>query len=682
MKPQNRESMHKLGKLLYIILTKYPSPGGLNYAWNYGVLGLLALGIQVVTGIVLAMFYTAHIDYAFYSVEHIMRDINLGYILRYTHATGASFFFIVIYAHILRGQVKEQDSKELLPLSEGRINEIKNDFGISLAIITILGFIGSGIALFRGYLNKKKFNAGSAPKDPGVDRAKKDTKEEVEAPHAQNRIIPDDDYRYRLRTQVAQAKTILKKYNQAVDKQLPLWFKMEIIIETIKDIQHPELLQHLADSYVIEITPPVVLRNLYRRVSLTDIYLNDNIYVKYPNATKNINKNVLTLQDVRAYGQREREKLMRRADDLRTQRQNQCAQTPEEEAHSGFYRKTVLIDPIMIFPGKLPRTLPKKIWERVKVDLYTRTNILEHRNNINFFRVWATFDVYDQTVFFCKAASTELGLYLKEVAPGYDFEPFIKWKTAKELDGCFYSSPVPETFFNTPKEKLTCIRELYTHLILRHTVPTNLSSGAKLIANKNDYLYYNLFCWYEDGLLDSKLFDDLVEFTRISTRCTASAARVKITRGFGKLKGDLITDPVVSAELRIRWKTNGTFQKFAEKFSQPGMELYTPKGFIDKIIFYDKSSAAELQERFSKNIFGPEGPSVKETPLFINQIEMSEDLADFDFAALEAVADSNPEISDGALKYLIDFDKKLRGVGDITESQPESGYESESEYYV
>jgi ubiquinol-cytochrome c reductase cytochrome b subunit len=96
-------SGHSLGRVLYNLITKYPSPGALNYAWNYGVLALIALGIQVITGVILAMFYTAHIDYAFYSVEHIMRDINMGYVLRYVHATGASFFFIVIYAHILRG---------------------------------------------------------------------------------------------------------------------------------------------------------------------------------------------------------------------------------------------------------------------------------------------------------------------------------------------------------------------------------------------------------------------------------------------------------------------------------------------------------------------------------------------------------------------------------------------------
>jgi len=77
-----RSSGHSLGRFLYNLITKYPTPGNLNYSWNYGVLGIIALAIQVITGIILAMFYTAHIEFAFFSVEHIMRDINYGYILR------------------------------------------------------------------------------------------------------------------------------------------------------------------------------------------------------------------------------------------------------------------------------------------------------------------------------------------------------------------------------------------------------------------------------------------------------------------------------------------------------------------------------------------------------------------------------------------------------------------------
>src|ERR1041385_8073864 len=81
----------------------YPVPRNLNYMWNFGVLAGLALVIQIVTGIVLAMHYNSNADTAFASVEHIMRDVNQGWFLRYLHANGASFFFIVTYLHIFRG---------------------------------------------------------------------------------------------------------------------------------------------------------------------------------------------------------------------------------------------------------------------------------------------------------------------------------------------------------------------------------------------------------------------------------------------------------------------------------------------------------------------------------------------------------------------------------------------------
>ncbi|MGL5838634.1 MAG: cytochrome b [Sphingorhabdus sp.] len=81
----------------------YPVPRNLNYFWNFGVLAGVALTIQIVTGIVLAMHYYASVDGAFNSVEHIMRDVNGGWFLRYAHMNGASFFFIVVYIHIFRG---------------------------------------------------------------------------------------------------------------------------------------------------------------------------------------------------------------------------------------------------------------------------------------------------------------------------------------------------------------------------------------------------------------------------------------------------------------------------------------------------------------------------------------------------------------------------------------------------
>jgi ubiquinol-cytochrome c reductase cytochrome b subunit len=81
----------------------YPVPRNLNYFWNFGVAAGLFLTIQIVTGIVLAMHYYSSLDGAFNSVEHIMRDVNAGWMLRYAHMNGASFFFIVTYIHIFRG---------------------------------------------------------------------------------------------------------------------------------------------------------------------------------------------------------------------------------------------------------------------------------------------------------------------------------------------------------------------------------------------------------------------------------------------------------------------------------------------------------------------------------------------------------------------------------------------------
>ena len=81
----------------------YPVPRNLNYGWNFGVLSGIFLTIQIVTGIVLAMWYFASADGAFNSIEHIMRDVNAGWMMRYAHANGASFFFIVVYIHIFRG---------------------------------------------------------------------------------------------------------------------------------------------------------------------------------------------------------------------------------------------------------------------------------------------------------------------------------------------------------------------------------------------------------------------------------------------------------------------------------------------------------------------------------------------------------------------------------------------------
>ena len=81
----------------------YPVPRNLNYFWNFGVLAGLALVIQIVTGIIMAMHYGANDLVAFATVEQTMRDVNSGWLMRYAHANGASFFFIVVYLHIFRG---------------------------------------------------------------------------------------------------------------------------------------------------------------------------------------------------------------------------------------------------------------------------------------------------------------------------------------------------------------------------------------------------------------------------------------------------------------------------------------------------------------------------------------------------------------------------------------------------
>ncbi len=83
-------------------LTDYPTPKNLNYWWTFGGILTFCLITQIVTGIVLAMHYVAHADLAFASVEHIMRDVNYGWLIRYIHSNGASMFFLAVYIHIFR----------------------------------------------------------------------------------------------------------------------------------------------------------------------------------------------------------------------------------------------------------------------------------------------------------------------------------------------------------------------------------------------------------------------------------------------------------------------------------------------------------------------------------------------------------------------------------------------------
>ena len=82
-------------------LTDYPTPKNLNYWWTFGGILTFCLIPQIVTGLTLAMHYIAHADMAFESVEHIMRDVNYGWLIRYIHANGASMFFLAVYLSLI-----------------------------------------------------------------------------------------------------------------------------------------------------------------------------------------------------------------------------------------------------------------------------------------------------------------------------------------------------------------------------------------------------------------------------------------------------------------------------------------------------------------------------------------------------------------------------------------------------
>jgi ubiquinol-cytochrome c reductase cytochrome b subunit len=94
---------HVLLRFVNSYIVDSPQPANITYLWNFGSLLGVCLIIQILTGAFLAMHYTPNVDFAFNSVEHIMRDVNNGWLLRYTHANVASFFFIFVYMHIGRG---------------------------------------------------------------------------------------------------------------------------------------------------------------------------------------------------------------------------------------------------------------------------------------------------------------------------------------------------------------------------------------------------------------------------------------------------------------------------------------------------------------------------------------------------------------------------------------------------
>ena len=92
-----------LPRMMYDSFVAYPVPRNLNYAYTFGGILSLMLVSQIITGVVLAMHFVASTGMAFTSVENIMRDVNHGWLLRYMHSNGASFFFVAVYLHMFRG---------------------------------------------------------------------------------------------------------------------------------------------------------------------------------------------------------------------------------------------------------------------------------------------------------------------------------------------------------------------------------------------------------------------------------------------------------------------------------------------------------------------------------------------------------------------------------------------------
>jgi ubiquinol-cytochrome c reductase cytochrome b subunit len=93
---------HPLLALVNSYLIDSPAPSNLSYLWNFGSLLGTCLALQIITGVTLAMHYIGSVDLAFSSVEHIMRNVNSGWLIRYLHSNGAGFFFIFVYIHIAK----------------------------------------------------------------------------------------------------------------------------------------------------------------------------------------------------------------------------------------------------------------------------------------------------------------------------------------------------------------------------------------------------------------------------------------------------------------------------------------------------------------------------------------------------------------------------------------------------
>src|SRR3982751_1053550 len=96
------ESRLPIVGLVHSSFVAYPVPRNLNYLWTFGAILSFMLGIQIITGVILAMHFIPSSKAAFDSIEHIMRDVNYGWLIRYLHSNGASFFFLAVYIHMFR----------------------------------------------------------------------------------------------------------------------------------------------------------------------------------------------------------------------------------------------------------------------------------------------------------------------------------------------------------------------------------------------------------------------------------------------------------------------------------------------------------------------------------------------------------------------------------------------------
>ena len=136
----------------------FPTPKNFNYFWSFGGIAMTMLILMILTGIFLAMHYTPHASLAFSSVEHIMRDVNWGWMLRYLHMNGASFFFIAVYIHIFRGMYygSYKKPRELLWI-----------LGVIIFLLMQVFFVVLGFSLFFGLRALKESRDAAQTPAPG-----------------------------------------------------------------------------------------------------------------------------------------------------------------------------------------------------------------------------------------------------------------------------------------------------------------------------------------------------------------------------------------------------------------------------------------------------------------------------------------------------------------------------------